>query len=100
MRIIALLTIVATLAACGPRVNGAVAKACNDSDRRAANPSLCNCIGRVASSELSRADQRRLISFFEDPERANDIKIDDRPPAEAFWVRYREFTRAAERSCR
>ena len=100
MRIIVLITVIATLAACAPRVNGAIAKACVDSDRRAANAPLCNCIGQVASRELSRADQRQLISFFDNPERANDIKIDDRPPAEAFWTRYRSFTRTAERSCR
>jgi len=100
MRIVLLMSVIASLVACGPRVNGAIAEACVDSDRRAANASLCNCIGRVASTELSRADQRQLISFFRDPERANDVKIDDRPPAEAFWTRYRDFTRAAERTCR
>lgn len=100
MRTIVLLSVIASLTACGPRVNGAIAEACVDSDRRAANAALCNCIGQVASRELSRSDQRQLISFFKDPERANDIKIDDRPPAEAFWERYRGFTRAAERSCR
>lgn len=100
MRIFVLLSVIATLAACAPRVNGAIAKACVESDRRAANAPLCNCIGRVASAELSRSDQRQLIRFFDDPERANDIKIDDRPPAEAFWTRYRNFTRAAERTCR
>jgi hypothetical protein len=100
MRIVALLSVIAVLAACAPRVNGAIAKACVDSDRRAANAALCNCIGQVASQDLSRSDQRRLISFFGDPERANDIKIDDSPSADAFWSRYRAFTRRAERSCR
>lgn len=100
MRIIVILTVIASLSACGPRVNGAIAEACVDADRRAANPALCNCIGQVASQQLSRPDQRQLISFFKDPERANDIKIDDGPAAEAFWERYRNFTRAAERSCR
>lgn len=100
MRIIALLTVIAALAACGPRVNGAIAKACVDSDRRAANAQLCNCIGRVASQQLNRSDQNRLISFFGNAERANDIKIDDSPSADAFWERYRSFTRVAERSCR
>jgi len=100
MRSLLILTSIVALASCGPRVNGAIAKACVDSDRRAANAALCNCIGNVASRELSGSDQRRLISFFDDPERANDIKIDDRPPAERFWERYRDFTRKAERSCR
>ncbi|SEV96063.1 hypothetical protein SAMN04488515_0414 [Cognatiyoonia koreensis] len=100
MRIVLLLSVIASLAACAPRVNGEIAQACIASDRRAANPALCNCIGQVASQQLSRADQRQLISFFDDPERANDIKIDDRPPAEAFWVRYRNFTNTAERACR
>lgn len=100
MRILGMVAILATLGACGPRVNGEIARACVDSDRSAANARLCNCIGTVASRELGRSDQRRLISFFEDPERANDIKIDDSRSADAFWDRYRAFTRQAERSCR
>lgn len=100
MRIAFIALVIASLAACGPRVKGAVAKACVDSDRRAANAALCSCIGQVASQQLSRSDQNRLISFFGDPELANDIKINDSVAADAFWDRYRTFTRAAERSCR
>lgn len=88
------------LTACGPGVRGEIAQACVASDRNAATRARCSCVQNVAVQELSRSDQRKLVSFFEDPEKANDIKIDDRPPAEAFWERYRDFTDAAERQCR
>ncbi len=100
MRIPLLLMTFTTLAACGPRVSGEVAQACVASDRRAANSTLCSCVQSVASQTLSRSDQARLVTFFENPETANDIKINDSRSADAFWERYRAFTRQAEQSCR
>lgn len=100
MRWMGFLMAMAILGSCAPRVNGEIARACMAGGRDAANPQLCNCIGVVASRTLSGSDQRQLISFFGDPERANDIKINDSRGADAFWERYRAFTNAAERSCR
>jgi hypothetical protein len=57
-------------------------------------------VQRVANQQLSRSDERRIITFFEDPERAQSVKISDSRGNDAFWDRYRAFTRAAERSCR
>lgn len=92
---------VATLASCGGgRVTGEIGKACVASDRRAANPALCSCIQRAANSHLNQRDQELAATFFADSERANDVKINDSRAADAFWDRYRDFTRAAERSCR
>jgi len=88
-----------TLSACGPRVTGEIARACVDSDRRAASAQRCSCVQSVAARELSRSDQRQLISFFEDPERANDVKINDSRSADAFWERYRAFTSKARAAC-
>jgi len=99
MRSILTFMIILTLASCGPRVTGAVAKACVASDRRAATAQRCSCVQSVAARELSRSDQNRLVSFFEDPEEANDIKINDSRSADAFWERYRAFTSVARQQC-
>lgn len=80
--------------------SGDIARACNGSDRRAANPQLCRCIQRAASAELSRADQRLAATFFDDPHRAQEIRQSDRPAHEAFWQRYKAFGARAERMCR
>lgn len=100
MRLPMIIMALITLAACGPRVSGEVARACVEADRRAASSALCSCVQSVASQTLSRGDQARLVSFFENPEEANDIKINDSRSADAFWDRYRAFTQQAERSCR
>jgi len=99
MRSLLTLMIILTLASCGPRVTGAVAKACVASDRRAATAQRCSCVQSVAARELSRADRSRLISFFEDPEVANDVKINDSSAADAFCERYRAFTSKARQQC-
>lgn len=101
MRIIAGIMIVTLLASCGAgRVTGEIGKACVASDRRAANPALCSCIQQAANRHLNQRDQELAATFFADAERANDVKINDSRAADAFWKRYRDFTRAAERSCR
>lgn len=100
MRHFLILTALIAAGSCGPRVNGAIAQACVDAGRSSSSPELCSCVGSVASQTLSRSDQARVVTFFEEPERANDIKIDDSTSADAFWERYRRFTDTAERSCR
>ena len=99
MRSIFLLTALLTLSSCGPRVTGEIARACVDSDRRQATSQRCACVQSVAARELSRSDQRQLVNFFEDPERANDMKINDSRSADAFWERYRAFTDKARAQC-
>ena len=81
-------------------MNGDIAVACVESDRSAATAQRCTCVQQVAGQTLSRSDQAQLVAFLRDPELANDMKIDDSRGADAFWERYRAFTRAAERSCR
>lgn len=100
MRFVLLFLPILALAACGPRVNGEIAVACMEGGRDAANARLCSCVQQVAGQTLRRSDQARLVEFFRDPEVANDVKISDTRAADAFWDRYRDFTRAAERSCR
>lgn len=94
------LAVALVLAACGTGGGGTVGGACLAADRSAASPALCGCIQRVADATLSGADQRRAATFFEDPQLAQDTRQSDNPGLEAFWLRYRAFSDAAERSCR
>ncbi|MEM9584946.1 MAG: hypothetical protein AAGA08_17670 [Pseudomonadota bacterium] len=79
--------------------SGPVSAACNRSDRRAASPQLCGCIQAVANARLDRSEQRLAATFYEDPQRAQDVRQSDRPSNEAFWQKYKLYASAAERSC-
>jgi len=100
MRFILILTSLIALSSCGARVSGAMANACLDADRSAANARLCSCIQDVANRNLSGSDERRIVAFFDDPEKAQATKLSQTRANDAFWDRYRAFTRAAENSCR
>jgi len=76
-----------------------IERACNGSNRSAANARLCSCIGGVARATLSRRDMRRAARFFRDPSRAEDMRMSERRSDEAFWDRYLEFGEAAEAQC-
>ena len=78
---------------------GPIETACNRSDRQAASRSMCDCIGQVADSTLRGGDQKRVASFFKDPDRAQDVKMSKRDSDDAFWERYQEFTAQAEAYC-
>ena len=78
---------------------GPIESACNRSDRQAASRSLCNCIGQVADTTLRNGDQKRVASFFKDPDRAQDVKMSKRDGDDAFWDRYKVFTAQAEAFC-
>lgn len=97
MRIIFLVLVTLSLASCGAR--GTIGKACNGSDRSAANPRLCNCIQRVANQTLSASDQRRAAPFFAEPDKAQETRARDDRSSEAFWKRYKAFASAARRTC-
>lgn len=100
MRIIFLGLALFTLNSCGAGMRGEMAKACMASGRSAANSALCSCVQRTADGTLTNRDQRMAASFFEDPQKAQDIRQSDNSNHEAFWLRYRDFTGQAERSCR
>lgn len=88
------------LAACsGGGVSGPVGSACMEGGRSAANLALCSCIQSVADQTLSNADQRQAARFFDDPDRAQEVRTSDRPSDDALWDRYRDFTSAATASC-
>ncbi len=78
---------------------GPISNACIRSDRKAASPRLCGCIQSVANAQLSSGDQRLAATFYEDPQRAQDVRQSDRASNEAFWKRYKLYSAAAQRSC-
>lgn len=78
---------------------GPIESACNRSDRQAASRSLCDCIDKVADMTLRGSDQKRVASFFKDPDKAQDVKMSKRDSDDAFWDRYQVFTTQAEAYC-
>ena len=78
---------------------GPIQSACNRSDRQAASRSLCDCIDKVADMTLRGSDQKRVASFFKDPDKAQEIKMSKRDSDDAFWDRYQVFTTQAEAYC-
>lgn len=91
----ATVVLTAPLAMAGP-----IDSACVRSDRARGNAPLCGCIQQVANQTLSRSDQRRAASFFQDPHRAQEVRMSKSDPDNAFWARYKRFTSAAEAYCR
>ena len=85
-----------TLAACGA---GRLQNACIDSGRAGANPALCGCVQAVADRELDPGERRLAASFYDNPQRAQDIRQSDRPADRRFWDRYTAFAEEVERSC-
>jgi hypothetical protein len=94
-------TILAAFVALAPQVllAGPIERACNNSDRGAANPALCACIQQAADLTLSNRDQNRAARFFDDPHEAQEIRQSDRARDEDFWRRYRAFGETAEAYC-
>jgi phytoene dehydrogenase-like protein len=78
---------------------GPIERACNRSDRDAANRRVCSCIQAVADQNLSGGDQRRAAKFFSDPDKAQDVRLSDTARDDAFWQRYMAFGELAEAYC-
>jgi hypothetical protein len=94
------LGLVLVLAACGSGASGGIGLACLTGPRQTADQrALCGCIQGVADRSLSAADQRRMVPFFADPERAHSVRLSDTPRNDAFWARYMAFVQAAEATC-
>lgn len=90
----AVLAVLSSVAMAGP-----IEKACNRSDRKASNRSLCDCIQQVADMTLSNSDQRRAATFFKDPEKAHKVWMSKSRGDDAFWDRYKAFGEQAEAYC-
>jgi hypothetical protein len=82
-----------------PSFAGAIERACNKSDRDAANQSICSCIQQVADISLDGADQRRAAGLFNNPDKAQDVRLSDTSRDDAFWQRYTAFGAQAEAYC-
>ncbi|MEL6913657.1 MAG: arginine transporter [Pseudomonadota bacterium] len=110
MRIFIALLLMCALAACGGRsvrapagvtfASGPISAACLAAGRQNASRASCQCIQGVADDTLSRGDQRTGATFFDDPERGQDVRLDDSPAADAFWERWTTYAEAAEDVCR
>lgn len=81
-------------AAAAGSVDGACMRAGRTADRV-----LCTCIQQVADMTLTNADQRRAAAFFQDPEKAQEVRMSDRASDEDFWGRYKNFASSAEALC-
>ena len=78
---------------------GTIERACLQSDRKAANRSLCGCIQQVADMTLDRRDQRLAAKFFKDPHRAQEVRMSKSDRDNAFWKKYRQFGDTAKAYC-
>jgi hypothetical protein len=78
---------------------GPIEKACNKSDRKAANRPVCNCIQQVADMTLQGTDQRRAAEFFKNPDKAHSAWMSKSGRDDAFWERYKQFGAYAEQYC-
>lgn len=82
-----------------PNASGPVKSACLASNRKARSDRLCGCIQAVANQSLSRGDQMRAISFYGNPQEAQDIRQSDRARDEQFWKAYSEYAKQSARIC-
>ncbi|MEM9343706.1 MAG: hypothetical protein AAGA87_11740 [Pseudomonadota bacterium] len=94
-RLILTALVVGALAA--PASAGAIRSACLSTGQGA--PGLCGCIQAAADRTMSKRDQRMAARFFRDPDRAQEIRMSDRPSHEQFWDRYKAFSATAEAFC-
>lgn len=92
------LMVIACICAGGMAHAGPVDGACEKFARRA-NTAMCGCIQQVADQTLSRSDQRQVAGFFKDPDKAQQVRMSDRPSDNDFWARYKRFAETAEAYC-
>ncbi len=83
-----------------PMASGPISNACMASDRKARSAALCGCIQAVANRTLTGSEQRRAASFYNDLQRAQDIRQSDRASDERFWEAYSNYSKRAEQTCR
>ena len=76
-----------------------IERACMRADRKAASRALCGCIQDVADLTLSQSEQKLAASFFNDPQKAQDLRQSSNPRNERFWQRYKDFGANAGQFC-
>lgn len=82
----------------GAALAGPVDNACMRAGRTS-DAALCGCIQQVADQTLSRADQRRAADFFQNPDKAQQVRASSRASDNDFWARYKNFAATAEAYC-
>lgn len=82
-----------------PADAGAIERACRQSDRTAATPSLCSCIQQVANRSLTRSERKTVSKWFGDPHQAQVVRQSSRSSDERLWLRYKAFGDTAARTC-
>ncbi len=75
-----------------------IQRACLASDNNSSR-ALCSCIGDAADATLSRSQMREGARWFDDPQRAQDVRQSDRASDEAMWQAWRTFSSLAEQRC-
>ncbi|MBL4628109.1 MAG: hypothetical protein JKY00_08745 [Roseicyclus sp.] len=75
-----------------------IQRACMASDRDSSR-TLCSCIGVAADATLSRSQMREGARWFDDPQRAQDMRQSDRDNDEVMWQAWRTFSTLAEQRC-
>lgn len=78
---------------------GPIERACMNSDRKAANRSVCACVQQVADMTLRGGDQRKAASFIKNPDRAQKVRMSKSDNDNDFWRRYKAFGAQAEAYC-
>ncbi len=96
MRILTIACIVGLMAA--PASADTIRRACLGAPT-GGTPQLCACIQAAADRTLTAKDQKLAATFFQNPDRAQEIRQSDRRSHEVFWKRYRAFGDAAEAYC-
>lgn len=76
-----------------------IERACLQSERASGNRALCSCVGRVAQRTLTGPQMREGARFFNDPQRAQEIRQSDRRRHEEMWQAWRNFGETAEATC-
>ncbi len=76
-----------------------IERACLSSDRPGVSRSLCGCIQDVADLTLTKSDQRKAATFFDDPHRAQEVRQSISRSDQKFWERYKRFGSSAKTYC-
>lgn len=91
---VTLMGLLATGADAGP-----IERACNKSDRDAANRAICACLQQVADLTLDRTEQGRAAKLLNNPEKAHALWMSTSRKDDVFWDRYTNFGAQAEVYC-
>jgi hypothetical protein len=79
--------------------SGPIASACRAAGRKEASRARCGCVQAVANRSLSSSEQQRGVPFFNNPQRAQDLRRSDNASNERFWRKWKEFGTQAGRMC-